>query len=1423
MDAAASCPSGADNQLGPRVDTSCRSFDFTLLFEDGFFVALPAALFLLLLPWRVYLLLKTPVKVDSYKLATWKLGLLALLFVFHLVYLVLLLQIPSLNTSLSLPSGVLAIVAVLAAGVLSFLEDQRSLRPSDILVLYFSASTILSLPRLRSLWLMLSTVAPKATWTTVFVITMTVVVVESIRKTRFLRPLYEGYTTEQTTGFWSRGLFIWVIPFFGVGYRKTLGLDDIPRADSGLEENSAWTKLDATWRNVAGRHRLLRATASANLWPILSAIVPRLAVSCFSFCQPFLIEAAVSNLQAGPDEYRSQYGQALVGAFILVYTGIAVSRALYQRQTNRMLAKIRSGLVSKIYRDTTALRLTDVKDAAAITMMGTNVDRIIESVSQVHELWASVPEIGVATWLLARQISVASILPLIICLVSVVGASRIAAHFGPAQMAWIQRVQERVAVTAKMLSDMKAVKMLGLTDTLFNVTWKLRKDELRASERFRKLLTWQILIGNAPVLFAPFAAFVTYAVIANVKKDETLLTAQAFASISLITLATGPLLRLCEAIPTCMQAVSCFGRIEEYCLTEPVDAPSISRPSSSEDDAQDELEMRHQLRPSLRESLFSFKDAQISWSQGKSENVLRNLTLDITPGFTAIIGPVASGKSTLLAAIIGETILKGGSTTQGLTGVAFCSQTPWITDDTIRRNITGGLDFDEKWYDFTINSCCLQEDLQRLPKGDESDCGSNGASLSGGQRQRVALARAVYSKLPIVILDDVMSGLDSKTTGTLLSRFFSEEGHFRKAGISVIFATHSQRVLPFMDSIVVLDNGRLADFGPYKEVRLRSAALIEQADAEVTPTSDSADETAHVDKPCSPESPQLPTEHAASASSPGQDIKRRRDGSWSVYSYYARSAGTMSVVLWIVFTLIGAIGACSTTIWIEKWTRANEENPNEQLGLYLGIYALLIVLSAAGTAGECWAPIEFFQETDVGSITNRFSQDMDLIDMSLPIHAIQFTTGTATCAVQLIIICVVGKYFAAAVPALIGSLFIVQRYYLRTSRQVRLMDIEAKAPIYKLFIETIQGVSTIRAFGWGSAFHQRHAEALNRSQRPFYMLFCIQQWLALVLDLTVGGLAVVIIASTTAATNTITAGSLGVALVLVLQFSSMLAQSTQAWTRMETSIGAVARVQQYVRDTPSESPGIASIPPEWPSRGAIHFQNVEASYGSHSEPVLNNINLSIAPGERVVLCGSSGSGKSSVIMATLMMMEIRQGRITIDDTDICAFGGRAIRPRLNVVPQEPFFMPGTIRFNIDPGNKSPDASIIAAIHKVGLWDKVESDGGLDGDLDGSEWSHGERQLLCLARAMLVPSKILILDEATSSVDEKTEAMMQGIIDSEFKGWTVISVLHRFNHVHRYDRVVVMLNGELVESGTPKTLLETDSAFRKLYRSQTNGQ
>ncbi|KAL9616750.1 MAG: hypothetical protein Q9160_008407 [Pyrenula sp. 1 TL-2023] len=472
------------------------------------------------------------------------------------------------------------------------------------------------------------------------------------------------------------------------------------------------------------------------------------------------------------------------------------------------------------------------------------------------------------------------------------------------------------------------------------------------------------------------------------------------------------------------------------------------------------------------------------------------------------------------------------------------------------------------------------------------------------------------------------------------------------------------------------------------------------------------------------------------------------------------------------------------------------------------------------------APVSFFQQQDVGGILNRFSQDMDLVDMVLPTQAAQFTTGAAYCIVQFEIICIVGKYLTATIPVIAAVLFFLQRYYLRTSRQLRLVDIEAKAPLYKHFAETVSGVTTIRVYGQNPVFYRQLQRMLDLAQAPYYMLFCIQQWLVLVLDLTVGSLAVVIAAialfpSVSSSHSGISTGSLGVALVIVLQFNGLLSQSIQAWTKLETSIGAVYRVQQFVRDTPQEAVGSRIPQPGWPVLGSIRFANVFARYATDSPPVLADLNLNINPGEKIAICGPSGSGKSTILKALLRMIEI-QGCVAIDDVDLSHLSGDDLRSRLNVLPQKSFFIPGTIRVKLDSRGISALDAIQGAVEKLGLWGRVCDIGGLDADLDPTQWSQGEKQLLCLARALLTPSKVLILDEATSSVDGETETTMLDVIQSTFKEQTVISIIHRFARMEQYDRVAVLRQGKIVECDTPQTLLDRESAFRELFRAYASG-
>lgn len=724
--------------------------------------------------------------------------------------------------------------------------------------------------------------------------------------------------------------------------------------------------------------------------------------------------------------------------------------------------------------------------------------------------------------------------------------------------------------------------------------------------------------------------------------------------------------------------------------------------------------------------------------------------------------------------------------------------------------------------------------------------GSNGVSLSGGQKQRIALARAVYSRLPIVILDDVFSGLDSHSSTLISTRLFGQDGHFRKTRTSVILATHTQRMLPYADRIIAINKGVIVNDGPYQKIlaenpEIAAKSMISSSEQSVSSEDkDSEIETVVLRKQPSKTSAKGPEEVPLIEK---QDLLRR-NGTWDVYKYYIKSAGYKTTGLFLFSVLVSGFFSNFATLWLQWWSDANETQPNGRLAYYLGVYATIFVLDFMGLVYACkllfvniinntglgmhsdllratlGAPFSFFQRTDTGTTTNRFSEDINLIDMDLPMAAINFAANLSMSIFSLVILCIVGKYLAITVPFLGLCIFFLQLYYLRTSRQVRLLDIEAKSPLYTHFIETISGIATLRAYGWESAFQDECERKLNRSQKPFYMLMCIQLWLALVLDLVVGVMAVILMATTTSLKDKFSPGSVGVALNLVLLFGLYLKYCIRSWTQLETSIGAVSRVKNFVADTPSESRHLDAgwIPGQkWPSQGAILFQDVTAGYSTESPSVLRRLSLKINPGEKVAICGPSGSGKTSLVMALLQMIDTQSGRIEIDGRDLSTVECAHLRSRINVIPQDPFFMPGTVRFNMDPsGQRVSDERIEVALEKVGLWKRISANGGLEMVLVASDWSVGERQLLALARALTVKSSILVLDEVTSSVDWSTEAIMQDVIEKEFSTQTVIAVVHRLRYIDRFDRVVLLKNGELIEADSPRKLLERDSEFKTLY-------
>lgn len=481
------------------------------------------------------------------------------------------------------------------------------------------------------------------------------------------------------------------------------------------------------------------------------------------------------------------------------------------------------------------------------------------------------------------------------------------------------------------------------------------------------------------------------------------------------------------------------------------------------------------------------------------------------------------------------------------------------------------------------------------------------------------------------------------------------------------------------------------------------------------------------------------------------------------------------------------------------------------------------------------APIALFSQVDAGSLINRFSQDMELIDMELPVSLIHTVLMVFVLTAQTLVIVSTAKYAGVALPACGLAAYLTQKYYLRTSRALRLLDIEAKSLLFSHFLETLAGLVTIRAFRWTDSYSKTNADRINVSQRPAYLLLCVQRWLGLVLDLLVSAIAVILAAIAVKTRGQIDAGVMGLALLNVVGFSTTLKQLITNWTLLETSTGALSRVKSFTESVDSE---LADEKPQnfyqhvaaWPwhmltsdPRPGIIFNEVTSSYTKFSKPVLNNVSIWIEPGQRIGVCGRSGSGKSSLLASLLRMTHIQSGSIVIDGIDISNLTPEQVRLRFNTLPQQPFLLHGTIRENIDPLDEHEFDAIVEALDLVGLRDLLLTDLGLEGGLDApmpiNVLSHGQSQLLCLARALVRRdrSDVLILDEATASVDAGTEALMQQLIADKFRGKTIIAVAHRLNTIIDYDRIAVLDDGVLVEWDRPSTLLQQDSYFRRLYK------
>ncbi|ODA76641.1 hypothetical protein RJ55_07912 [Drechmeria coniospora] len=566
--------------------------------------------------------------------------------------------------------------------------------------------------------------------------------------------------------------------------------------------------------------------------------------------------------------------------------------------------------------------------------------------------------------------------------------------------------------------------------------------------------------------------------------------------------------------------------------------------------------------------------------------------------------------------------------------------------------------------------------------------------------------------------------------------------------------------------------------------------------------------------------------------------------------------GYTNAAVFLVFGITSAVTFSFPHVWVQWWTAALEmEGNGVDNGYWLRIYSMaqvlpliflfvwalqlmLVIVPTSAAAlhstllqATLRAPFAYVSRIDTGSLLNRFNQDLMFVDGYLPLDLFNTCTEFFTAVFEIILIAVVSHHALAALPVLAVILYLIQHVYLRTSKQLRGIDLEWKGYLHTAFGETASGLATIRANGWLDKTRTKFREKLDRSQEPFYLLHMVQRWLQLVLGLVVAGLAVVITIITVTLRDKVAAGVVGVALLKVTTLGSTLTNFIMAWTSLETSLGAISRIVVFEDKTPSEkqddSTSTAATDENWPQNGRVQIENIFATYvmdkEKNAKPVghLRGITLNIEPGDRVAVYGRSGSGKSTFLLALLGMIDMPVGRVVVDGVDLSALRMMELRNRFRVISQDNFLDPeSTLRQELDPEGQYSDDTVTDILVRCCLHAKVLAVGGLQTQMADAALSKGEAQLFSIAKLVLSESStagggLIILDEATSSLDSDTEIHVEDLMRESLRGKTTISVLHRLDAALKYDKIAVMEKGVLADFGTAGEIVARCDLFASL--------
>uniref|UniRef100_A0A8R7V4M5 ABC transporter C family member 10 n=1 Tax=Triticum urartu TaxID=4572 RepID=A0A8R7V4M5_TRIUA len=1177
-------------------------------------------------------------------------------------------------------------------------------------------------------------------------------------------------------GFFSKMSFWWLNPLMKMGYKKPLEDKDMPLLGS---TDRACNQYSMLMEKLNGKNLSPSPATPSFFWTIVSCHTCAILVSGFFAllkvltvsAGPIILKAFI-NVSLGKGTFKHE-GYVLAALLFVCKCCESLSQRQWYFRTRRLGLQVRSLLSAAIYKKQQKLsNAAKMKHSSGNIMNYVIIDayRIGESPYWFHQTWTTSVQICISLAILYDVVGAAMISSLVVIVMTVLSNVPLARLQHKSKSKLMEAQDVRLKAMSESLVHMKVLKLYAWESHFKKVIEGLRKVEYKWLSAFQLRRAYNIfMFWSSPVLVSA-ATFLTCYLL-KIPLDAS----NVFTFVATLHLVQEPIRLVPEVIAAVIQSKVAFTRISKF-----LDAP----------------ELNGQVRKKYYVGIdypIAMNSCSFSWDDSSSKHTLKNINLIVKGGEKiAICGEVGSGKSTLLAAVLGE-VPKTEGMIQVCGKMAYVSQNAWIQSGTVRDNILFGSSMDEERYHNTLTRCSLVKDLEMLPYGDCSQIGERGVNLSGGQKQRVQLARALYQNAEIYLLDDPFSAVDAHTSTSL----FNEYVMSALSEKTVLLVTHQVDFLPVFDSILFMSHGEVIRSAPYQDLLADCKEFkdLVSADNDTIGVSD------------------LNNSKPTQRSKEGVSIKETYGIHGSGYTESVKPSPADQL--------------------IKKEERETGDAGVKPYMLYLCqnkglLYFSLSMIShtffVAGQILQNWWMAANVQNPHVSS-------DLCIVDLDIPFAFALSLGGSLIAYGNLgVLVVITWQVLSVSVPMIVLAIWL-QRYYLASAKELMRINGTTMSALANHLGESISGAITIRAFEEEDRFFAKNLDLVDKNASPYFYNFAATEWLIQRLEImTAAVLSFSAFVMALLPQGTLSPGFVGMALSYGLSLNIMFVASIQFQCNLGNQIISVERVNQYM-DIQSEAAEVVEENrplQDWPQNGNVDIRDLKIRYRIDLPLVLHGITCKFEGGDKIGIVGRTGSGKTTLIGALFRLVEPTEGKVIIDSVDISTIGLHDLRSRLGIIPQDPTLFQGTIRYNLDPLGQFSDEQIWEVLDKCQLFEAVrEKEQGLDSHVvqDGSNWSMGQRQLFCLGRALLRRCRILVLDEATASIDNATDAILQKTIRTEFKYSTVITVAHRIPTVMDCDLVLAMSDGKAVEYDKPTKLMETEgSLFCKLveeYRSHTS--